>query len=340
MSKWDEGVLFKCPCGREKYIRLSNVKNTKSCGCHQKESIVGKSFGFLKVLRLATDEDRFKFGVICECACGVEICLPQGTTRKRVSCGTCNLPVRLSIKEPSFDPYDLSQSSPTEDPRYATYTGAKYRCREDGHKDYGKRGIRFLWVDFKDFCDDMGERPEGYTLERVDVNGHYCKENCTWADWETQSNNKRTNRFVTVGDLTMTIAQWERYTGLSKGQVRYRVNLYGWSIEDACSLASKKKVPDKLITLGGKTLTTSEWEDIGGLSRGTINRRIRNGWSEERACLEPIKVAREIKALGQWKTIAEWERFYGLASDTIGARIRSGRWTEEEACSKGNCISK
>lgn len=340
MSKWDKDVLFKCPCGREKYVKMKNLKNTHSCGCKQKESIVGKTFGFLKVLRLATDEDRFKFGVICECACGVEICLPQGTTRKRVSCGTCNLPVRLSIKEPSFDPYDLSQSSPTEDPRYATYTGAKYRCRENGHKDYGGRGIKFLWKDFKEFCDDMGERPEGYTLERVDVNGHYCKENCIWASREEQANNKRTSRFVTVDNLTMTIAQWERHTGLYEGQVKERIKNYGWSIEDACRLANKGQHTTKSITIDGRTLTTIEWENLTGLRRGTVNSRIRNGWSERRACLEPLNVARKIKALGQWKTVAEWERFHGLASDTIGARIRSGRWTEEEACSKGNCILK
>jgi hypothetical protein len=244
------------------------------------------------------------------------------------------------VKEPSFDPYDTSQPSPTEDPRYTVYTGARYRCREGGHKDYGGRGIKFLWKDFKDFCDDMGERPEGYTLERVDVNGHYCKENCIWASWEEQANNKRTSRFVTIDGLTMTIAQWERHTGLYEGQVKERVENYGWSLEDACRLASKERHPTKSITIDGRTLTTIEWEDIAGLRRGTINSRIRNGWSERRACLEPIKVARKIKALGQWKTVAEWERFHGLASDTIGARIRSGRWTEEEACSKGNCISK
>jgi hypothetical protein len=70
------------------------------------------------------------------------------------------------------------------------------RCENRGHKsysDYGGRGVTVdpSWHTFKNFIADMGERPEGTTLDRIDVNGNYCKENCRWVDRSMQERNKR-----------------------------------------------------------------------------------------------------------------------------------------------------
>jgi hypothetical protein len=86
----------------------------------------------------------------------------------------------------------------TTHPLYDTYGGMKKRCLSKTDKDYpryGGRGIlicdRWLGVDgFFNFSEDMGERPNSYTLDRKDTNGNYCKENCRWADVHTQSGNK------------------------------------------------------------------------------------------------------------------------------------------------------
>lgn len=78
------------------------------------------------------------------------------------------------------------------------------RCTKETHpqwKDYGGRGIKVTdsWKDFQQFLTDMGERPKGYTLERLDNTQGYFKENCIWASWEEQSLNKRKRSDNTTG---------------------------------------------------------------------------------------------------------------------------------------------
>lgn len=81
-------------------------------------------------------------------------------------------------------------------PTYNTWRAMKERCDRPAHKDYssyGGRGIGYdpRWSKFINFLTDMGERPHGMTLDRIDPNGDYCKDNCRWADAMTQRHNRR-----------------------------------------------------------------------------------------------------------------------------------------------------
>ena len=81
---------------------------------------------------------------------------------------------------------------------YQSWQGMKKRClnpNQPGFKYWGGRGIKVCkrWLDFANFFEDMGEKPKGLTLDRVNNNKNYCKENCHWATNEEQANNKRTN---------------------------------------------------------------------------------------------------------------------------------------------------
>jgi hypothetical protein len=73
------------------------------------------------------------------------------------------------------------------------------RCRNPKHKDfrsYGGRGIGICerWDSYENFRTDMGPRPVGYSIERVDVNGNYCPENCIWIPMVQQAKNKRQSK--------------------------------------------------------------------------------------------------------------------------------------------------
>lgn len=81
-------------------------------------------------------------------------------------------------------------------PTYISWSKAKERCNNKNHEKYsyyGGRGVKFCseWNDFRIFLKDMGERPDGRTLDRINPYGNYCKENCRWATPLEQGRNKR-----------------------------------------------------------------------------------------------------------------------------------------------------
>lgn len=81
-------------------------------------------------------------------------------------------------------------------PTYQSWACAKARCNNPNNQDYadyGGRGISFTddWDKFENFLKDMGERPFGHTLDRIDVNGPYSRDNCRWSTYSVQNSNQR-----------------------------------------------------------------------------------------------------------------------------------------------------
>lgn len=82
-------------------------------------------------------------------------------------------------------------------PTYNSWRSMKQRClnkNSPDYKHYGGRGITVCerWMDFKNFLDDMGKRPKGMSLDRIDNDGNYEPSNCKWSNMKEQSNNRRT----------------------------------------------------------------------------------------------------------------------------------------------------
>lgn len=104
----------------------------------------------------------------------------------------------------------------------------KQRCTNPDRKDYpryGGRGITVCdrWMLYQNFLEDMGVMPEGLTLDRVDGSLGYSPENCRWADYVTQNNNRTYCKTYTYSGETLTVTQWARKLNVSLQTLRYRL---------------------------------------------------------------------------------------------------------------------
>lgn len=134
---------------------------------------------------------------------------------------------------------------------YRIYHGMKARCvtaDHIGYKNYGEKGIKVLWESLEDFKADMFpamiEHIKQYgfkdtTLDRIDSNGHYCKENCRWATWKEQIYNRSNTRLLEFNGETKTITEWSEKLGFSYKLIYNRL-VEGWSIEKTLTVPMKK----------------------------------------------------------------------------------------------------
>lgn len=107
---------------------------------------------------------------------------------------------------------------------YRTWTNMIERCtnpKATGYKNYGGRGITVCeeWFDFTNFLKDMGEKPNGYSIDRKDNNRGYFKENCIWSSSKDQANNRRNNIFLQVDGVKYSIAQFAEKFHLNAKQL-------------------------------------------------------------------------------------------------------------------------
>lgn len=122
----------------------------------------------------------------------------------------------------------------------------KQRCTNPKHKrykDYGGRGITFQenWKDFEAFYNDMvSTYQEGLTLDRIDNNKGYSKDNCRWASMLKQQNNKRNSALETVNGITATRSELADMYGVPRCTFYWRLN-HGMSVEEALKTPRTKK---------------------------------------------------------------------------------------------------
>lgn len=120
---------------------------------------------------------------------------------------------------------------------YRAWLDMRYRCfdtsRHNYHR-YGGRGITICvrWAMFLNFLEDMGECPEGKTLDRIDTNGDYSPENCRWATIEQQVATKSTTKLIEFNGEVRSIKQWASKIGIPYSTLKTRLQS-GWSVERA-----------------------------------------------------------------------------------------------------------
>lgn len=176
----------------------------------------------------------------CRCDCGNlrEIRGDKLRSGTVMSCGC----LRVEMARERNTTHGLSRTR-----EYHTWASMHRRCGDPNHpayKHYGGRGVTVCpeWSDFLVFLSDMGERPPETTLDRVDNNRGYSKENCRWATWAEQVSNTRQTLVYTVNGETRTHAEWARELGISSSALSSRIKI-GLTVEQACTLPKHYRVP-------------------------------------------------------------------------------------------------
>lgn len=194
---------FKCVCNCGNYCIKSEVSlktgREPSCGCaakdfqRQKYDLTGQRFGKLLVIRPKESTKKRHITWDCLCDCGnqttaVGVYLRSGSKQ---SCGC----LRSEIIAEASTKHGHSRAQKAS-PTYISWASMRTRCLNKNAKNfehYGGRGISVCerWKHFVNFLNDMGERPEKMSLDRINVNGNYEPSNCRWATASEQVRNRR-----------------------------------------------------------------------------------------------------------------------------------------------------
>ncbi len=163
------------------------------------------------------------------------------------------------------------------------------------YKGYADRGITVCdrWSVFVNFLEDMGERPEGLTLERRDNDKGYDKENCYWATNKQQMRNRRRTLKVTWKGKERSLSEWCELLGINYQTAFARLR-DGKPIsyvldQKKHTLFSDNNPRSKYITFKGRTMNIQQWANEFDIFAGTLAYRINKGWGIEEALTTPVK---------------------------------------------------
>lgn len=202
----------------------------------------GRRYGKLLVLKRGTrNEKRGLYSWVCKCDCGnvkevIGADLRNGNTN---SCGC------MSSRNFAGERTKTHGMSSTK--IYNVWCSMLRRCNNPNtksYKDYGARGINVCakWTTFEGFYEDMGTSyKEGLTIERIDPNGDYCKENCKWITKPEQALNKTNVMTVTYKGETGPLKTICRKHDLNYMAIYKRIKYRGWNVEKALHTPIQEK---------------------------------------------------------------------------------------------------
>ena len=200
--------------------------------------LAGKKFGRLTAIEYIRGDGKHIGGWICKCDCGNETvvrshCLRSGRIQ---SCGCWHKELMADMK---------TTHGGSKERLYVVWQDMLRRCERessDSYDDYGGRGIKVCdsWHDYLAFkkwmlengYDESARKGES-TIDRIDVNGDYCPENCRVVSMSVQNNNRTDNHTITFCGETKTLAMWAREKGIKPGTLLYRINSKNWTIDEA-----------------------------------------------------------------------------------------------------------
>lgn len=248
----------------------------------------GQKFGRLTVLSFSHKIKNKRYYWNCLCNCGIKklVCRDHLVGGRTKSCGCL-------IKEISRKIHTKHGKHGTK--VYNTYNSMIRRCtdiKEKSYPRYGGRGITVCkrWLDsFNNFYEDMGEPPtEKHSIDRINNNGNYEKENCKWSTHIEQCNNRRTNHVIEFNGNKINIKKLSEITKIPYSRLLSRIKS-GLNIELSVNKPYRKTSSPHKITFNGEVKSLKEWSNTLNIKHSVLYERIfKQKWSVERAFTESV----------------------------------------------------
>lgn len=188
------------------------------------KSMVGEKYSNLTVLEYSRTKNNNSHW-ICQCLlCGnkTEVSRPNLRSGNTKDCG-CRRSEKISETHTTHG----YSGSPT----WVSWSKLRQRIITKKNKTYASIDYDKRWEDFEVFLQDMGERPEGCSIDRIDNTKGYYKENCRWATQREQCRNKSNNVNLTLNGVTMCATDWSKEIGIHYDTIRRRLKR-GLSVEE------------------------------------------------------------------------------------------------------------
>lgn len=203
-----------------------------------RNDLTGQKFGRWKVIKFSHMDKRQGAHWLCECTNdGNRRVVSAGSLRSgnSKSCGCLSSEITANRNKRNAK----WQGDSTTNPKlYNAWNHMKQRCEKDyvhSKKYYKDRGIKVCneWQNYNIFKKWSLKNGFGkdLSLDRIDNDGNYEPTNCRWVDAQTQANNTRTNHRVVINNVSKTLMEWERFSGIKRETIAYRVKA-GWKDQD------------------------------------------------------------------------------------------------------------
>lgn len=230
-EKYNNMNMWKCECVKCNYIHYFETYPLKhnpprciKCTKHPKfQDLTGQKFGELTVLFFDNEKSGSDSFWVCQCSCGNRTSV-WGSDLKRGKTTSCGCKIAKVFKNRK----ERNSHKKSKTRLYSIWISMKQRCYNsncNSFKYYGGRGIKVCeewknnFLSFEKWSIENGYS-ENLTLDRIDVNGNYCQENCRWATQVEQQNNLRNNHRESYAGITKTIAEWSHFLNINQTTIR------------------------------------------------------------------------------------------------------------------------
>ena len=226
--------------------KLNNIVSTKYPTDSRFHDLSGNDFGMLHVNKWIGLAYNGQSIYECTCQCGNTYYTYSGIlTRKNRGVISCGCIRQFHMKEISAKTHPIKHGDGHRGKHHRLFDiwgGMRQRCNnpnDRSYPNYGGRGIKVCdewnnidtgYIAFKEWALSNGYSSK-LTIDRIDVNGNYCPENCRWASDKLQLNNTRRNHYIQIGRYVFSVSIWAEIMGINTRTMFNRIK-YGWSDSD------------------------------------------------------------------------------------------------------------